>query len=1111
VVRATITGVGIAQGGDRVAGEDEIEISATLRDAMSAAITPISRRLDQLEERFEGVGRAAKKAGGDAESGLGKATESTEDLGKASRRARPPVRELGDETVKTGAKARAGSAGLDEFAKKADKAGLSSRRSGRMIVNAFKFTGVITGVFALAGGVSALGAGGAIAVGGLAPLVGVLGLVPPLLLAVKLGMWATKLAAEQLEQPLTRIKNQFVQLGPQIAAGGLRAGFDYLADSMVALSQVSGRGLTGIGAEVGDLARELGKLARTPRFLGQVEIIFLELRPVVRDLGRGVLYLAQAMMNLIQAALPAVNQFAAIFLDIARGLANWTRQVLDNGKASQFFVYSLRLLARVTGVLVDFIIGLYNVFRIAAGYSIEFGLSIEALAWKFRLWTRSAEGQQQISQYFRDSLPALREMGLLLGMIVGGMARLGASQNVAPLLQQIRTEFAPALGELVAKLSGQGGLGPALITATTALVQLFASLDFSGLTAFMIAIAQLAQGITWLATNVPGANFVLSTLLVSMLGFKVLGPVFSLLGGGAKAFSWVFGALRGVQGLSMAQMILKSVVLQLWLAFKMVGAGIVAVVRMIGIAFMANPVGIVIAIIIGLVMLLWFKCEWFRDAVTAAWQWIAKAAVVAWDWIVNAVKVAIDWIVEKSMWLWNNGLKPVWEIISTGVRWYIMAWVFYVKTVIAVISTVVMWLWENVIKPVWGFISGAAEIAWNVIKFIVQTVVFLVAVYITIMAKAAEAAWNLIATVGRWVWENVIAPVVQWFVGIFTTAMNWVSKKWDILVLALKIAWGFFVAAISAAVAWIQEKWSIFTTALGAAWRAFYVIYVQPVINFIKISWEMLTGFLQEKWSFVSAVIGAAWDGLSLLVGNVINSIKLMWDRGVSWLRDTFQPVGDFIGKVWDGISTGAEKAAGIVQGVWSKAVSIVKGAWNALAGTWNGVPSITVPDWVPGMGGKQFSLPKLPMLWHGGQVAGGGKAIVGEHGPEPLVKNGRLLGMLGMNGPQVADIPRGGYVVPNLSTLNSLPGLTKTLPAGVAAAVARSVPGYAGALRGGAPRGDGLQRSVDRLARAMAGQMPPVTVNSTGDIEDAVYKAWKKFRREEETKGRYNYTAGGR
>jgi phage-related protein len=1092
-----------------VAGDDEIEITATLRDAISAAITPMDRRLAQLEERFDSLGHAAKKAGAETEAGLGKAEEATEDLGKAARRATPPVRELGDETLKAGAKARAGSPGLDAFARKADRVGMSSKRSGQMIVNSFKFAGVITGVFALAGGVSALGAGGAIAVGGLAPLVGVLGLVPPLLLAAKLGMWAFKLAAEEVEQPVTRIKNQFAQLGGQIAAGGLGAGLDYLADSLGDLSQLSGRGLAGVGAEIGGLARELGSMARSDRMLGQIEVIFIELRPVVRDLGRGVLYLTQAVMNLIQAALPATGQFAALFLKIAQGLANWTQEVLNNGKASMFFVYALNLLRRVTGVVVDVVIGLFNIFRIAAGYSDDFGLSIENLAWKFRLWTRSAEGQQRIAQYFQDSLPALREIGLLLGMAASGLAHLGANQNVAPLLAQIRTEFAPALGELITKLSGQGGLGPSLISAATALVQLFAALDFSGLTAFIIAIAQLAQGITWIATNVPGANIVISMLLTSMLGFKLLAPVFSLIGKGASAFSWVYGAINGIKGLTKAQVIFKAVVFQLGTIFRVVGAGIIAVIRAIGIAFMTNPVGFIIGAIILLVMLLWFKCEWFRNAVTAAWEWIAKAAGIAWDWIVKAVGVAIDWIVDKSIWLWNNGLKPAWEIISTGVRIYVMVWVAIVKFVVSVIATVVMWLWENVIKPVWGFISAAAEISWNVIKFIVQTAVFFIALHVAALAWLLEKIWNGIAAAGKWVWETILGPAVEWFVNFVKGSIQKISADWNVLVEFLKSIWNGFTGALGVAIDWISTKWNWLMGILGAAWNFFYVAILKPKIDWITQAWGTFTLGLGIAWDILTTALGERWNSFTSFIGELIEKIKSLWQSGTSWLRDFFSPVGDAIGRIWNDIGTAAEKAADVVKGAWNGVVGIVKGAWNALAGAWNNIPSVSVPDWVPGMGGKSFSLPKLPMLWHGGEVAGGGRAIVGEHGPEPLVKGGRVVGMLGLNGPETASIPRGGYVVPNLSTLSALPGLTKTLPAGVAAAVARSVPGYAGALSGGGSRDSGLKKSIDTLARAVSGQMPPVRVEGKGDTAKEVYEAWKKFRRDEDAKGNYSYSAG--
>jgi phage-related minor tail protein len=52
--------------------------------------------------------------------------------------------------------------------------------------------------------------------------------------------------------------------------------------------------------------------------------------------------------------------------------------------------------------------------------------------------------------------------------------------------------------------------------------------------------------------------------------------------------------------------------------------------------------------------------------------------------------------------------------------------------------------------------------------------------------------------------------------------------------------------------------------------------------------------------------------------------------------------------------------------------VSVFKTAFNAIAAIWNntvGKLSFKVPDWVPKLGGKGFSVPKIPMLAAGGIV----------------------------------------------------------------------------------------------------------------------------------------------
>ena len=74
--------------------------------------------------------------------------------------------------------------------------------------------------------------------------------------------------------------------------------------------------------------------------------------------------------------------------------------------------------------------------------------------------------------------------------------------------------------------------------------------------------------------------------------------------------------------------------------------------------------------------------------------------------------------------------------------------------------------------------------------------------------------------------------------------------------------------------------------------------------------------------------------------------------------------------------------------------LSIVKGVFNGIAKLWNntiGKFSFTVPSWVPGLGGKGFSMPDIPMLAEGGIVTSATLAMIGEKGPEAVIPLDRM------------------------------------------------------------------------------------------------------------------------
>jgi phage-related protein len=79
--------------------------------------------------------------------------------------------------------------------------------------------------------------------------------------------------------------------------------------------------------------------------------------------------------------------------------------------------------------------------------------------------------------------------------------------------------------------------------------------------------------------------------------------------------------------------------------------------------------------------------------------------------------------------------------------------------------------------------------------------------------------------------------------------------------------------------------------------------------------------------------------------------------------------------------------------------LTVFKTIFNGIASVWNntiGKFSFTVPSWVPGIGGKGFAMPNIPMLANGGIVTGPTLAMIGEAGPEAVIPLDRMSQMGG-------------------------------------------------------------------------------------------------------------------
>lgn len=139
-----------------------------------------------------------------------------------------------------------------------------------------------------------------------------------------------------------------------------------------------------------------------------------------------------------------------------------------------------------------------------------------------------------------------------------------------------------------------------------------------------------------------------------------------------------------------------------------------------------------------------------------------------------------------------------------------------------------------------------------------------------------------------------------------------------------------------------------------------------------------------EIFNFLSGYFGGFFDGVIANFNNFYNAGKRIFSGFLDFITGVF--TGNW-SKAWQGL-------VDIFGGIFDGIVAVGKAPINAMIGLINGfiggLNNIKIPKWVPGVGGKSFSISKLPYLAQGGHLING-QAIVGEAGPELLTaKNGK-------------------------------------------------------------------------------------------------------------------------
>lgn len=255
---------------------------------------------------------------------------------------------------------------------------------------------------------------------------------------------------------------------------------------------------------------------------------------------------------------------------------------------------------------------------------------------------------------------------------------------------------------------------------------------------------------------------------------------------------------------------------------------------------------------------------------------------------------------------------------------------------------------------------------------------------------------DLLAQLVTWL-LNLIAPVIEATAGFLAFLVQFIAVGKGVGKIVDEIGkffgklWKFFEDIFIRVFVWFDDLWKGFVKwgddvggAVSKLWttvKNFFTSGINAVKNFVTGLWDDVSGFFTNARTTLGNKVKDIWT-----------KIRTFFEDGIKVVREK---VSGFIDKIKSfftdlpgNIKTAFSSMADTISSPFKTAFNAVSRAWNNTVGKL----SWSVPDWIPVLGGKSISAPKLPEFAAGGIVGGPITALVGEAGPEAIIPLNRPL-----------------------------------------------------------------------------------------------------------------------
>lgn len=391
------------------------------------------------------------------------------------------------------------------------------------------------------------------------------------------------------------------------------------------------------------------------------------------------------------------------------------------------------------------------------------------------------------------------------------------------------------------------------------------------------------------------------------------------------------------------------------------------------------------------------------DSFAKSFDGLMSSVVVSAKTIFSTFGSVLEYVWSQIDYMWKANLKPtvtrIGDAMAPVVNTIRVVWESLVPIITGVLSAVVR-AWDSIIAPVISrFVEAIGQLA-STFKNLWSTVVG------PIVERIASSLSNL--------WVSTLQPIVENIIDIIGELAGIVLSLWNGALLPLT---NWIISTLG----------PVFTSIFNKIWEVVEWVFrsigtvVEGVLQTLRGLLTFVRGTLVGDWSTAWGGIRDAVSGVLTSISPIMNALSTLINKAKE-LSPTFAAVWGNLESAFAGVKSTLSGLIGFITGTfagnwaaaWQGMVNTFRGIWatltglfkapiNAVIGVINSFLysmasainsaigqinriSVTIPKWVPGVGGKYLGFnigyvgySSIPYLAEGAVVTGPTLAMIGE------------------------------------------------------------------------------------------------------------------------------------